>query len=160
MDDLEKMKSGTYSYEPNASSFPQGKAGDDLRKSARTFYDWQPRAGERFYCVWAGIGDPFTPGQTYAAEQLGDTVVLFDDDGAAWRGIGYAGFVPEALATIARQQVMLDRALEDNGGLMIENARLEAALRDIAGMRDYQLPKAQDRARAALSPVAPDQGEG
>lgn len=68
----------------------------------------------------------------------------------------------EAQATIARQQAMLDRALEDNGGLMIENARLREALREIidasnntgiefasVGMRVAE--RVEDIARAALS---------
>lgn len=76
----------------------------------------------------------------------------------------------EAQATIARQQVMLDRALENGGKLMIENARLREALRGIVESDDMaaelftndtdRADNYADIARAALSPVAPDQGEG
>lgn len=67
----------------------------------------------------------------------------------------------EAAATIARQQVMLDRALEDAGDKMVEIARLRIALEDIivasnnsglemgtVGMRVAE--RVEDIARAAL----------
>lgn len=53
-----------------------------------------------------------------------------------------AAALSEAHATIARQQVMLDRALENNGGLMIENARMKeenARLMSLEGAADRVL---------------------
>ena len=43
-----------------------------------------------------------------------------------------AAALAEAQATIARQQVMLDRALESNGDMQAEIARLREALRPFA----------------------------
>lgn len=67
----------------------------------------------------------------------------------------------EAAATIARQQVMLDRALESNGDMQAQVARLRIALEDIivasnnsglemgtVGMRVAE--RVEDIARAAL----------
>lgn len=45
--------------------------------------------------------------------------------------------VNEAADTIARQQEMLDRALESNGDMMVRIGKLEGALRRIA---DWHLP--------------------
>lgn len=68
-----------------------------------------------------------------------------------------AAALTEAQETIARQQVMLDRALENGGDLMIENARLREALREVAdGTPFSEVPSAWiercvHKARAALS---------
>lgn len=42
------------------------------------------------------------------------------------------GLLEQAASTIARQQVMLDRALESNGDMQAEVARLRGALRPFA----------------------------
>jgi hypothetical protein len=125
---------------------------DDLIKAARNFHDWQPRAGEQFRCIWAGNSDPFTPGKTYTAEHLGDAVVVFDDGGTAWRGIAYAGFVPEQAAALAEAQAEIAR-LEGQVGDWIVRAdeanaradRMEAALRG-----DVIMPQHVIRVAAAM----------
>ena len=119
---------------------------DDLRKSARNFHDWQPRAGEQFRCIWSGDDFPFTPGKTYTAEQLGDAVVVFDDGGTAWGQIGYAGFVPEQAAALSEAQATI--------------ARLEDAARQFgrcAGFTDEEITTILAKTDAALSPR---EGEG
>ena len=73
-----------------------------------------------------------------------------------------ASALTEAQATIARQQVMLDRALESNGDLMVRIGKLEEALREVidasdntgiemgtVGMRVAE--RVEDIARAALA---------
>lgn len=65
----------------------------------------------------------------------------------------------EAQATIARQQVMLDRALESNGDMMVRIGKLEEALREIVQWSDAYptevFPEPDfARAAAALSAVS------
>ena len=64
-----------------------------------------------------------------------------------------AAAITEAQATIARQQVMLDRALEDIGEKMVEIGRLRDALGYIADASDLYEPCgwAVHRARAAIN---------
>lgn len=66
----------------------------------------------------------------------------------------------EAAATIARQQVMLDRALEDNGGMMAEIVRLRGALDDIYRHVDWwSTRRISSHIRAALSRPHATKGE-
>lgn len=68
-----------------------------------------------------------------------------------------AAALTEAQATIARQQVMLDRALESSCDMQITIALLEAALefyapKEVDGIKFAGGDDAGQRARAALSP--------
>ena len=72
-----------------------------------------------------------------------------------------AAALTEAQATIARQQVMLDRALEDIGEKMVEIARLRGALklaiglgRDL-GMTDMEEDAIRDKAALNTPETAP-----
>ena len=72
-----------------------------------------------------------------------------------------AAAITEAQATIARQQVMLDRALEDIGEKMVEIARLRGALklaiglgRDL-GMTDMEEDAIRDKAALNTPETAP-----
>ena len=65
-----------------------------------------------------------------------------------------AAALAEAQATIARQQVMLDRALESNGDMQAQIARLRGALTDIKDI--YWGSGEADIAKAITDTTAPE----